>query len=440
MKIPVPVIVSIAAAVGIIAIFALRQPSGDSPTASEPYSDVAAADLAIRHPDPSLERIAQGSPVDPAKLPTTPIASWDDSAIRTWIESELAALENEIDDPKVRSLGEAAAQAAASADTKDAFYNASEDVITYAYESDDPADHRKGLYILLKAATSGRDEPFTFIRIGAYLENRGTAEDLRLAMDAYRIAADRDFLPAIVNFAYIAQHEPEIRPSELEAYLRYGFDLDADDGGWHILSYLNNFYLDDYPDRASDGYLTRLVERYRQFGDEEAAASVNYRMYDLGKEREPDPKAELAAAKEALAAGNYWIMATIGRAYQLGLGTEYDRDLARDYLAECMLNYGPDPFCALNLGSLYTAYSRDSVDPPLAVAIYKYAAEIGASDPSDIGAKARREFSDRMPDLTPDEIALMDRYYQAIAEGDYSGIPHLKDARPVPELAQQPNE
>lgn len=95
--------------------------------------------------------------------------------------------------------------------------------------------------ISCEAATSGRDEPFTFLRLGSYLEERPLDDGSQFVADAYRLAADRDFLPAIVNLSVYASDNPAFRLTE--AYLHYGFNLEATDGRWHIIGPLINFYL-----------------------------------------------------------------------------------------------------------------------------------------------------------------------------------------------------
>ncbi len=103
---------------------------------------------AYRTPAPDLARIPQGPPVDPALLPTTPVAAWNASGLRGWMSTTLTALDSEITDPEVRRLGQAAAETALNA-TDEAFYDASNSALPLLYESDAPEDHRKGLYILL---------------------------------------------------------------------------------------------------------------------------------------------------------------------------------------------------------------------------------------------------------------------------------------------------
>ena len=442
MKLSAPIIVGTLAVAGSIALLSLDRSDSEADPAQEPAAVEARPDTtsttvtAIRHPDPTLARIPQGSPTDLSRLPVTPITPWDDSGLRGWIEKTLATLEAEIDDAEVKRLGQEAAAAAGSATDTQTFYRATRSAIPFIYESDDPEDHRKGLYILLKAASSGRDEPFTFMRLGGYLEEFGKLGDAPFAPDAYRVAADRDFMPAIINLAIAVKDSIGFPPDDLEAYLLYGLDLNADDGGWNILSLVQNFYIFDQPERDPKDRLQQVVARYRDYGDEPEARLLEYSMYLYGRGVDFDPEQELAAAKRALAAGHDWIAGNIGQSYQEATGTPYDRDLARDYLMACVTSPEPRSFCAVNLGSVYLSYSRDSVDVPVALAFWKYALEI--DDPQDAALLdvVRRDMPDRMRDLSPDEIALMDRYYEAILAGDFSAIPHVKDARPVPELAE----
>lgn len=56
--------------------------------------------LVIRAFDPTIPRLAAGVPIEPAQLPTTPIAGpWSDPAAQQWMEQKLMQLEAEIIDP-----------------------------------------------------------------------------------------------------------------------------------------------------------------------------------------------------------------------------------------------------------------------------------------------------------------------------------------------------
>ncbi|MDO5642550.1 MAG: hypothetical protein Q4G26_09235 [Paracoccus sp. (in: a-proteobacteria)] len=385
-----------------------------------------------RTPAPDLARIPQGPPTDPSLLPATPVAPWDASGVRGWMSRRLAELETEITDPEIRRLALAAAETAANA-TDESFYRASNSALPLYNDSDAPEDHLSALYILLKTATSGRDEPFTLMRIGVYLERYPLEDGGQFAPDAYRLAADRDFLPAIVNLAVLTAGLGGFPPDQMEAYLRYGFDLDATDGGWHIIYPLVDFYMFQQPYRDSGGYLHRAVDRYRQLGDEQGATETEYFMQRDAREVMPDPEAELAAAKRALAAGNIWIATNVGHIYMQN-GPLYDRDLSRDYSLACLTGPEPVSTCAVNLGSLYTNYSQDSVDLPLAIALWKYAFDLDPGTRPDLLNTVARDMATRINELSPGELILTDRYLAAIRAGDYSRLPHVKDARPVPEM------
>ena len=441
MKLSAPIIVGTLAVAGSIVLLSLDRSDSEADPAQEPAAVEARPDTtsttvtAIRHPDPTLARIPQGSPTDLSRLPVTPITPWDDSGLRGWIEKTLAKLETGIDDAEVKRLGQEAAAAAGSATDTQAFYRATNSAIPFIYESDDPEDHRKGLYILLKAASSGRDEPFTFMRLGGYLEEFGELNDAPFAPDAYRVAADRDFLPAIINLAIAVKDSIGFPPDDLEAYLLYGLDLNADDGGWNILSLVQNFYIFDQPDRDPKDRLQQVVARYRDYGDEPEANMLEFRMYLDGRGVDPDPEQALAAAKRALSGGYDWVAGDIGYIYQQTDSPLYDRDLSRDYLVAC-LDHDPQDFCAVNLAVLYAEPNADGEISTLAVAFYKYALELDTGGDSTTQELARERFGRRFQELNANGMAQVDVYYQAISAGDYSAIPHLKDARPVPELAE----
>lgn len=427
MKTPIIIAISIsvAAVIGLV-ILDQRVPAAAPSVALQP--------TAHRIADPTITRISRGPPTDLAKLPTTPIAPWDDSAVRDWMRTTLKTLEAEIDDPEIRRLGQQAADATLNATTAQALYEATGSAVPYLIEGD--ATERKiALYILLKSAVTGRDDPYTMFRIAAYLEEYPETFGTEFLPDMYRLAADRDFLPAIVNFAHVAANGAYVPPDDLEAYLRYGVDMDGEDGGWNILSYLSNFYFYDFPDRDSQGYLHKVAKRYRQLGDEQRATMTEYQMYLDDREVTPAPVVQFAAARRALASGNFWVAGNIGLAYMNGDGVEYDRDLARDYLVTC-LRFEPMGSCAVNLAALYWRDFPNDKNSALAVAFYKYALDLDADGTSEAAANAREKLAERFPKLNADGIAQMDIYYAAITSGDYSKIPHLKDARPVPELAE----
>ena len=410
-----------------------------SPGLCQTQAPVQAAQTASpaspRSPDPTLTRIAQGPPSDPTRLPTTPIADWDHAALQSWMQNRLAQLGTSINDRSVRRLGQRAATAAAHATVDREFYRASASAAAYSEDGDDPQGRDKALYILLNAALAGRDEPFTFYALAGWLETSDQPAEQQLAFDAYRRAADRDFGPAFPYLADLARNRTDFTPDMLEAYLRYGVDLNAAHGGQDILPFAANFYVRDYPERRADGYPGKIVDRFYSYGDNQNATALEYLMLRNQIAPAADPAELLAGAKRALAAGTIWIAGDIGRMYQQGDGLPYDRDLARDYLVACLTDPMPDVVCALNLGSLYLDYSHASTDPAVAMGFYRYARDLDPTAATEAGRAAQAEIDKRMASLTPEQITRMEAYYAAIRAGDFAAIPHVGDARPVPELA-----
>lgn len=124
----------------------------------------------------------------------------------------------------------------------------------------------------------------------------------------------------------------------------------------------------------------------------------------------------------------------VGAFYHLGEFVDYDRDLARDYYVACLRAPEPTAQCAVDLGMVYEDADHDSVDLPLAVALWDYGIRIGPEN--TVAVRLAHEKLDRYsPQLTEAEKAQTATYSAALQNGDFSALPHIRDARPVPELA-----
>ena len=254
--------------------------------------------LVIRAFDPTIPRLAAGVPIDPAQLPTTPIAGpWSDPAAQQWMEQKLAQLDAEIIDPEIIRLGAEAENQIRTAADAASFYQAAKAGTDLALNSQDRADRTAGLYIMLKAALAGRDDPWTFLHLGVYYELHPEQDGAPYVGSFYRRAADRDFIFGITNTLTSMDAGPAVPADLQEAYLRYGLDMNTARGGELIANHAYNFYLLNHPDRDPQGYLRKAAAAYRSAGDELSALELEYQMLYLGRDMPQDKLAALAKAK-----------------------------------------------------------------------------------------------------------------------------------------------
>ena len=163
--------------------------------------------------------------------------------------------------------------------------------------SQDRADRTAGLYIMLKAALAGRDDPWTFLHLGVYYELHPEQDGAPYVGSFYRRVADRDFIFGITNTLTSMDADPAVPADLQEAYLRYGLDMNTARGGELIANHAYNFYLLNHPDRDPQGYLRKAAAAYRSAGDELSALELEYQMLYLGRDMPQDKLAALAKAK-----------------------------------------------------------------------------------------------------------------------------------------------
>lgn len=398
------------------------------------YADDGSA-LTIRAFDPTIPRLAAGVPVDPAQLPTTPVAGpWSDPEAQQWMEQKLTQLDAEIIDPEIIRLGAEAESRIPTATDEVGFYQAAKAGTDLALNSPDRDDRAAGLYIMLKAALAGRDDPWTFFHLGLYYELHPEQDGAPYTLSFYRRAADRDFIFGIANTLNMMSADPSVPVDVQEAYLRYGLDMNAAHGGELIADRARDFYLLHHPDRDPQGSLRKAAAAYRAAGDEPAALEMEYQMLYQGRDMPQDKLAALAKAKHAMAAGRPQLGGQIGAFYHAGDIVDADRDLARDYFVACLRAPEPTADCAVNLGAIYADPAQDKADLPLAVALWDYGVRIGPED-SAAARLGREKLTQTAPQLSAAQKAQAEVYLQALQDGDLSAMPHIRDARPVPELA-----
>lgn len=391
--------------------------------ADETETPDSAQDL-IRQPEPDVDRIPQGMPRDPARSPDTAIYPWDRSGVDGWIAAKIAALGPLVSSDQIREM--ALDQILRERGGRlGLYFQVTYDALDLLWYGEEQ-DQIDGLYVILHKAAAG--DAYAAYNLAGHYEGQPGLDPSAPVADLYRLAADRDMLPAIINLANIWRSQSIAAPDEIEAYLRYGLDLDASDGGLNIIDYAYNFYVFDQPDRDPGGYLRIVRERYAAFGELRLALWSDATMYGTGRDAQIDLERAHRALMELVQMGD--VQAMTGAGYNMinENGAVYDRDLVRDILVACLQRSDRAAGCALNLGSLYTQFARDSVDLPLAVALYRYAVEL---DPVR-GEIARREVDRFSADLTRSELELSQTYFAAIQGGDFSDLPHIRDAQPIP--------
>lgn len=381
----------------------------------------------FRSPQPDIARSDSGVPLDPALAPTTPVAPWDDSALQDWMVQRRDQLEAQIKDEAILAMARDRTPRLVNGVPNGLYFQATYDAIDMVYDRRDASTRTHGLYVLLNTALAG--DATAYHNLGLYLDQDPAQEGAAHAPALWRAAADRDFMPGLVMTVDDMARNPGADQDVREAYLRYGLDLGAapDFGGDNILAYLRVFYVTDHPERPDDGYLQRAIERYQSFGDERQAMLTELEARLFTRALPSDPERRLKIAKAAAAMGEPLGMNTAGNAYMNALGTAFDADLSRDYLVACVRQNTREAYCLHNLASLYTRSAHDHVDYPLAVGLYSAAADRSGGPTGAAGREAAR-FSLELDD---DGKALALRYRQAVAEGAFSELPHIRDARPI---------
>jgi len=373
-----------------------------------------------------VPRIAQGLPAD-RSLAEGQIWPWDNSALQTWMDDEIARLDPLVTDETYRQLASDFSIRSAQADgaSLGLYYSSTYDAVGYLFDGDE-TESQAGLYILLHMAKA--DDAWAYYNLANWFLYEEDTPSF-VSLDFYREAADREFLPAIVNLVHEWAKGSTVATNVQQSYLHYGFDMNAIDGRWNITSAIINFYVYDNPNLSSVGYLDLAFATMRdEYGEDfRYHQDLGVRLDD-GIDGAVDKAGALREYIASVQKGGTWAFNRIGYKYMGGSerGASYDKDLARDYLVAC-LTIDPVDYCAMNLGSLYYTPSRNSVDYAIAHAFYRY----GAGLNGDVRGDLLSEIQNILPRMSDDDIARANVYYEGIQRGDFSAIPHVKDARPV---------
>lgn len=410
--------------VGVIALLAFGAFGAYQAFFSEKSTSISV--VQARTPLKDVARIEQGLRVD-RTLPDGQIWPWDNQPVQTWMDREIARLDPLVTDPIYRAMAETQTLTSDS-DTGESlglYYQETYDAIGFIYDGDDSMQNA-GLYVLLHTAKA--NDAWAYHNLSNWLHDTQNApEDMIHALA--REAADLEFLPAIVNVVVDWEQGTATTPAERTAYLKYGYDLGVADGRWNVANAIAYYHIYQAPDIPSDGYLDLALTTLR----DEYGEIVRYHE-DQGFRLDDGidgPLDKAGAYREYIAsveAGGTWALNRIGYKFMGGAerGVPYDKDKARDYFHACLV-IDPRDTCALNLGSLYYTPSRNSVDYAVAHAFYRFGSEMNGEHRGTM----LDEIQEILPNMSADDIKRANEYYEAINLGDFSEIPHVKDARPV---------
>lgn len=378
-----------------------------------------------------------GPPLD-GGFPETPIHPWDDKAALAQIDALILRLEQEGIPEDIRQLAQSEAiEPGATGGLKSYSRDlAAEKMLTPADgHTPDAASLRAGRYIMLHSAR--QRDPWALYNLGhSYAAHPDPALPSDFYVTLFRLAADCEFQPAMVNLAVMNVVPMEkLDPAMLEAYLRHGFDLNMPDGGYYLTLNLLYFYHDYYPDRPDDGYFQRGLDRLHAMGAWADHTDLKARALLEGIRLKQDVPQALALLTELLAYDDpaYHHYATIGYHLGRGKGVPRDPDRARDLYVAC-LQRAPNSACALNLASYFRRPSDDFVRPIQALVFYELARSLALEEEdADIlrMAEAEIEISTRLlPPFDAEESLTTMR--RQVAEGRFTEIAGLTDVRPVP--------
>ncbi|MEL6960140.1 MAG: hypothetical protein AAGL89_14435 [Pseudomonadota bacterium] len=374
--------------------------------------------------DRSVDRFWFGLAIG-GDAPTDQVAQWDDSALDAGLAALFAKLDRVITDPDIRAMAQDYSLRQLDEGTTH-YHQSTKDAYDTLERTDSALEANESLYVLLSMAQRG--DPFAYEGIGYYFDSGWAELPTGITDEALdRRAADLDLITALERLIdrWMYDGQPA-DPDTIEAYLRYGFDMPGKDGNAYLSGAVLDFYVHDHNDRPSDGYALRALKLYSE--DNEAHWVEDYRsfMYRNGVDLPQNQSLELTAAIKAVALGNPRLHLTVGYMYMNGYGVPFDPELSRDILVDCWEQTG-DAFCLDNLGIVYDREGQAHDNPALSYALYRYAAEIDAEVAADNNQYVR-ELRDY---LSFNQIAASDIYLTQIRSGDYSGIPHLEDVRPV---------
>jgi TPR repeat protein len=378
-----------------------------------------------------------GPPLD-GSYRETPIFPWDDKAALAQIDALILRLDQQgiPDDIRQMAVSEATEISAHSGQTVKSRDVAALDMI---YPPDgsapSPDSRRAGRYLLLHSAREGN--PWALYTLAHdYIDAPEPDQPPDVHVSLFRLAADREFQPAIVNFILMnVVPSEDLDPAMAEAYLRYGFDLNMSDGGYQLTLEMLYFYHYDHPNRPDDGYFQRGLDRLQALGAWADYTDLKALALLDGSHLEQDVPQALALLTELLGYDDpaYHHYTTIGYHLGAGLGVPRDPDRARDFYVAC-LQRAPTATCALNLASYFRRPSDDFERPVQALVFYELARSL-ALEEKDADtlrlAEEEIEISTALLPLFGVEESLKTMRRQ-VAEGQFTKIFGLTDVRPVP--------
>ena len=244
----------------VVAIAAIVYFDGESGQPGQSDTPQPDAKIEFRTVDTSKDRSRAG-PANDGTVPKEPIAPWDRSALLAWMDQRIAELDPLVTDPKHRAMAQDLTKRGEAPEAPH-YFQSTYDAIALLFDGETPQEHQAGLWIMLQNAK--RDDAWAYHNLGNWYANAGIAEPgSEFRFDLWRSAADRDFLPSAVNITahWIWDAPNRVSDDVVEAYLRYGLDLDAEFGGWIIPEYVLNFYIYKMYRggiRSDDGYVQKI--------------------------------------------------------------------------------------------------------------------------------------------------------------------------------------
>ena len=379
---------------------------------------------AQRTPDQTQDRMYIGLAKNQAP-PVGQIYPWDSGALDTFLDQLRSDLNGKVTDPAIRAMAEDLTLREMR-EGKTHYYQATFDAFDIYFDGTTQQDRDNALFIFL--ANAERGDPFAFEGIELFFEEgAGTLPPNVGLHEITRKAADLDLLPAMERLTFYWMYDGVYEtPETIEAYLRYAMDIAGEEGFSPIIENVLNFYVHDHNDRPADGYALRALNIYETFESRGWVEDYRSFMYRYGVDLPQDERLQLDAAIRAVVHGNERMPRTVGFMVMNGYGADEDYDLARDVLLDCYKR-SQDAYCLSNLGNIYAREENPNENIPLSFALYTRAAELSPA----VMAEESGYIAQLDDYMNRREHTLAELYLDQLRNDEFSGLPHLGDARPV---------
>lgn len=427
MRFSPPVIA--AGVVGVLIILGLA--NDNDPTQ---FSDPAASaqteipDVPPREFDSNSERHYSGM-LRSQKPNERAIYPWDSSGLDRWLDQEILKLKIEIRDPEVLKLAESTDYLPLERVDGYALSSYIEGITRFdptVINSSAAPQPKEGLYLMLAAARNG-DGFASFVLSNMISNNEIAIGSDTINQQLARRAADRDFLPAMVNLTDGWLSGVSSVPDEVvEAYLQYAFNFKDHDGTWNITNViLNELYKAKSDVRISEDLMFAALERAQAHGWTHIAreAEINIHLNGFGSNPSPARAVELLHA-QALT-GDPSAAADLGFYLMGEQGVTPDKPRAQTWLLYC-LELVDDEYCANNLGTLFHNGDLGPANDPLALAFYLWSTEIHARGDMVAAATWLGTRNGQNLEASVSETRQARTYLEHLKARDFSSIPALR--------------